>query len=174
MPSPRFLGTYSATLDGEGRLQLPAALRDEINVRSPEFRLMATFEADGSLCLRQKEHFDAWIDALQARPVRDQRARTTLHAVAAFSSPVKCDKQGRIRVPDALLALVGLDRSRPAAREVVLAGGLSELRLWSPSAWASFAESARESLGAGLDALLGGGSPFESPAEVSMGDETRS
>ena len=174
MPSPLFLGTFSATLDGEGRLQLPAALRDEINVRSPEFRLMATLDADGSLCLRQREHFDAWIASLQACPVRDQRARTTLLTVASFSSPVKCDKQGRIRVPDALLKLAGLDRSSPTAREVVLAGGFSELRLWSPSAWKSFAETARKSLGPGLDALLSAAPSALMAHEVPIGDDSRS
>ena len=174
MPTPQFLGTYTATLDAEGRLQLPAALRDEINVRSPEFRLMATFEADGSLCLRLKEQFDAWIAALNDCPARDQRARTTRLTVAAFSSPVKCDKQGRIRVPDALLGLVGLDRSSPASREVILAGGLSELRLWSPAAWSAFSKSARETLGDGLDALLGAGPGVGPPAEVPIGDDSRS
>jgi len=42
---------------------------------------------------------------------------------------------------------------------VVLVGGFSEVRVWSPTAWAGFGLSAREDFGAGLDALLGGGVP---------------
>ena len=161
MTLPQFLGVHSATIDAEGRIQLPALLRDEVNVRQPEFRFMATFEADGSLCLRSQAAFAAWAAALQARPARDQKDRTTLLTIAAFSAPVKCDKQGRIRVPDALLGLAGLDRARADAREVILVGGFQEIRLWSPAGWDEFSVQARRELGRGLDALM-------APAQVSL------
>lgn len=154
MTLPQFLGVHSATIDAEGRIQLPAPLRDEVNVRQPEFRFMATLEADGSLCLRSQNAFAAWAALLQARPARDQKDRTTLLTVAAFSGPVKCDKQGRIRVPDSLLTLAGIDRGKTNAREVLLVGGFQEIRLWSPSGWAEFSGQARLELGQGLDALM--------------------
>lgn len=154
MTQPQFLGVHSATIDAEGRIQLPAPLRDEVNVRQPEFRFMATLEADGSLCLRSQSAFAEWAALLQARPARDQKDRTTLLTVAAFSGPVKCDKQGRIRVPDALLNLAGIDRGNADAREVILVGGFQEVRLWSPGGWTEFALEARKGLGQGLDALL--------------------
>jgi DNA-binding transcriptional regulator/RsmH inhibitor MraZ len=72
---------------------------------------------------------------------------------------VRCDKTGRIRVPDALLASIGVDRNESNRREVVLVGGFSEIRVWSPLAWDGFGTTAREDFGAGLDALLGGGVP---------------
>ncbi len=157
MTLPQFLGVHSATIDAEGRIQLPALLRDEVNVRQPEFRFMATLEADGSLCLRSQNAFAAWAALLQSRPALDQRDRTTLLTVAAFSAPVKCDKQGRIRVPDALLNLAGIDRGKADTREVILVGGFQEIRLWSPGSWAEFSREARTGLGEGLDALLAQG-----------------
>ena len=42
MSSPQFLGVHAATIDPEGRIQLPVQLRDEVNLRSPEFRFMAS------------------------------------------------------------------------------------------------------------------------------------
>ena len=162
MTLPQFLGVHSATIDAEGRIQLPAPLRDEVNVRQPEFRFMATLEADGSLCLRSQSAFAAWAAALQARPARDQRDRATLLTVAAFSAPVKCDKQGRIRVADALLSFAGIDRSKQDSREVILVGGFQEIRLWSPGGWAQFSAQARSELREGLDALMADGdsSPY--------------
>ena len=151
-----FLGTHSATIDAEGRIQLPAPLRDELSLRQPEFRFVATLEGDGSVCLREREQWDRWARTLVAEAPRDQQARATLLTIAAHSAPVKCDRQGRIRVPDALLNLVGVDRRAPASREVVLVGGFEEIRLWSPSNWETFAEGARAELGVGLDRLLGG------------------
>lgn len=155
MSAPRFLGVHPATIDAEGRIQLPVLLRDEVNLRSPELSFMASLEADGSVCLRSREGFDAWAERLRAREPGTQRARRTLLAVAAFSAPVKCDKQGRVRVPDGLLRLAGIDRTADA-REVVLVGGFDEIRVWSPAGWEAFAAGAREGLEAGLDELLAG------------------
>jgi len=156
MSNSLFLGTHSATIDAEGRIQLPASLRDELSLRQPEFRFVATLEGDGSVCLREREQWDLWARALVDEAPRDQRARATLLTIAAHSAPVKCDRQGRIRVPDSLLSLVGVDRRAPASREVVLVGGFAEIRLWSPAAWEAFAAQARADLGGGLDRLLGG------------------
>lgn len=155
MSSPQFLGTYHATLDGEGRIQLPSSLRDEINFRQADFRLMATLEGDGSICLRGREDWERWTgELLQDRGPQGQRDRRTLMTVAAHSAPVKCDKQGRIRVTDALLGLVGLSRGKAGAREVVLVGAFREIRLWSAGGWESFSVAARGSLAGDLDELL--------------------
>lgn len=155
MAPPQFLGTYHATLDAEGRIQLPAALRDEINFRQPDFRLMATLEGDGSVCLRERADWERWTAGLLgAREPLRQQDRRTLLTVAAHSAPVKCDKQGRVRVSDTLLGVLGLDRSNVDARGVVLAGAFQEIRIWSSAGWEEFSSSARESLGAGLDELL--------------------
>lgn len=160
MSSPRqLLGVHTCTIDPEGRIQLPSALRDELNPRATDFRLMVNLEPDGSLCLREKEDWDGWITALHARPAATQRERRTLLFLAAHASSVRCDKSGRIRIPDALLASISVDRSEPDRREVVLVGGFSEIRVWSPAGWAGFGTSALDDFGAGLDALLGGGVP---------------
>ena len=153
--SSHFLGTHGATLDAEGRIQLPAPLRDELDLRRTEFRFVATLEGDGSLCLRDRSDWDRWAKGLVERASGDREGRATLLTIAAHSAPVKCDRQGRVRVPDALLELVGLDRRDPAAREVVVVGGFEDIRIWSPGDWGRFADRARSELGAGLDRLLG-------------------
>lgn len=155
MAPPNFLGTYSATLDAEGRIQLPAALRDEINFRQPDFRLMATLEGDGSVCLRERADWDRWTAGLLgAREPQRQQDRRTLLTVAAHSAPAKCDKQGRVRVSDVLLGVLGLDRSKVDARDVVLTGAFHEIRLWSLAGWERFSASARKTLEADLDDLF--------------------
>lgn len=157
MSSSQFLGTYQATLDTEGRIQLPAALRDEINFRQTDFRLMATLDGDGSLCLRERGDWERWCrQLLEARETLRQQDRRTLLTIASHSGPVKCDKQGRIRVADGLLTLIGLDRSKSDCREAVLAGAFREIRLWSADGWEEFSDSARRTLAADLDELLRG------------------
>ncbi|MEZ6014790.1 MAG: hypothetical protein R3F49_06740 [Planctomycetota bacterium] len=155
--SHQLLGVHSCTIDPEGRIQLPSALRDELNPRATDFRLMANLEPDGSLCLREKEDWDAWITALRARPAATQRERRTLLFLAAHASSVRCDKTGRVRIPDTLLASIGVDRNESERREVVLVGGFNEIRVWSPAGWAGFGAAVRDDFGPGLDALLGEG-----------------
>ena len=152
---PRFLGVHAATVDPEGRLQLPASLRDEVNVRAPEFGFVVTLDGSGSLCLRVRERFEEWAAALRSRAGHGQGDRGPLLTVAAHTAPVRCDKQGRVRVPDALLALIGVTREDRARREGVLVGGFDELHLWSPSGWDAWSAGARDRLATGLDALGG-------------------
>lgn len=155
--SHRFTGEYPATLDGEGRIQLPQALRDELNVRSPEFRLMANLEPDGSLCLRERAGWEAYVEELRRGPTASLRSRRTLLFLAANSSPVKCDKQGRVRIPDPLLAHAGIDRTKPGRKELVIVGNFDDLRVWNPDRWSAFGDEALADYGPGVDALLEGG-----------------
>ena len=171
MPSTRqLLGVHTCTIDPEGRIQLPSALRDELNPRAADFRLMANLEPDGSLCLREKEDWDAWAALLHARPAATQRERRTLLFLAAHASAVRCDKTGRIRIPDALLKVIGLDRSKPGRHEVVLVGGFTEVRVWSPEEWQRFGASVRDDFGPGLDAMFGGAGPAGSQGRLGMVD----
>ncbi len=150
----RFTGEYPATLDGEGRIQLPLALRDEMNVRSADFRLMANLEPDGSLCLRERHQWEEYVASLRNRPVMGLRDRRTLLFLAANSAAVRCDKQGRIRIPDPLLTHAGIDRTRPGRKELVIVGNFDELRVWHPDRWSAWGDEALQDFGPGIDALL--------------------
>lgn len=181
MPSTRhLLGVHTCAIDPEGRIQLPAALRDELNPRAADFRLMVNLEPDGSLCLREKDDWDAWTARLHARPAATQRERRTLLFLAAHASSIRCDKTGRVRIPDALLAAIGVDRepvrraqkgAEAGRREVVLVGGFTEVRVWSPAGWQRFGAAARDDFGAGLDALVG--PPGAPPAGLPAGEPAR-
>jgi MraZ protein len=149
-----YVGEYAATLDSEGRIQLPTVLRDELNVRRSEFRLMANLEPDGSICLREREQWEAFVDQLRSRPTASQRDRRTLLFLAARSAPVRCDKQGRVRIPDALLTHAGIDRTQPGRKELTLVGNFEDLRVFHPDRWRSLGEEALADFGSGIDALL--------------------
>ncbi|MCP5023991.1 MAG: hypothetical protein GY930_19770 [bacterium] len=149
------IGEHPATLDGEGRIQLPASLRDEINPRRADFSLMANLEPDGSICLRERRNWEDFVEDLRRSPADSARTRRTLLYLASSSAPVKCDKSGRVRIPDVLLLQVGLDRSSTVHRDVVLVGNFGDMRVWNPEGWASFREEARADYGSGIDDLIG-------------------
>ena len=153
------IGLYKATLDGEGRLQLPLGLRDEMNVRRPDFRLMANLEPDGSICLRERVDWEAHVDFLRRAAGESNRHRRAILFFAAHSSPVRCDKQGRVRIPDSLLGSAGMDRQAKGRKELVLVGNFGDLRVWSPERWEAFGKEALEDFERGVDSLLGAASP---------------
>ena len=163
--SSLYLGEFRATLDPEGRIQLPQALRDEMNVRRSDFRLMASLEPDGSVCLREREDWDRYVDRLRRRPTASLRDRRTLLFLAANSAPVRCDKQGRVRIPDSLLQHAGIDRTKSGRKELVIVGNFEELRVFESERWGVFGREALADYAAGVDALL-----VESPI---VGDEDR-
>lgn len=148
------IGQYKATLDGEGRLQLPLGLRDEMNVRRPDFRLMANLEPDGSICLRERAHWETYVDSLRQAAGASTRHRRAILFFAAHSSPVRCDKQGRVRIPDSLLGSAGLDRQAKGRKDLVLVGNFGDLRVWSPERWEAFGQEALEDFEGGVDSLL--------------------
>ncbi|MEZ5973561.1 MAG: hypothetical protein R3F33_14860 [Planctomycetota bacterium] len=155
MPQDLYLiGEHPATLDGEGRIQLPVALRDDLNPRATNFNLMGNLEPDGSICLREREDWVQYVSSLKDATVESARARRALTFLAAHSAPVKCDKTGRIRIPDALLVQVGLDRNDEQRRDVILVGNFGDIRVWSPEGWVQFRDEARGEYAAGLDDLL--------------------
>lgn len=151
----RYVGEYSATLDGEGRIQLPLSLRSELNVRR-ELRLMVNLEPDGSLCLREREDWERHVMRLRSRPTASLRNGRTLLFLAANSAPVRCDKQGRVRIPDPLLLHAGVDRTKAGRKELVIVGNFDDLRVWHPERWQAFGKEALADFGGGLEALLAG------------------
>ena len=155
--SSTYLGEFRATLDPEGRIQLPQALRDEMNVRRADFRLMANLEPDGSVCLREQKDWESYVGRLRSRPTASLRDRRTLLFLAANSAPVRCDKQGRVRIPDSLLRHAGIDRTKSGRKELVIVGNFDELRVFEPERWGAFGLEALADFAAGVDALLEGG-----------------
>ena len=116
---------------------------------------MANLEPDGSICLRERSEWQAYVDDLRRGPCTNQRARRTLQYLAAHSSAVKCDKTGRVRIPDSLLLEGGIDRAAEGRKDVVLVGNFDDVRVWSPAGWAQFQSDTRGDYSAGVDELLG-------------------
>lgn len=148
------VGEHAATLDAEGRILLPAPLRNLLNPAREEQALMATLEPEGGISLRSVEDWDRYVGTLRDRGSDGKRRRRVVMWLAAHSARVKCDRQGRVRVPDGLLSKAGVERSEEEKREVVVVGGLEQVVLWEPERWAEFCRVTEEVLSDDLDALV--------------------
>ncbi len=127
-----FRGRYEYSLDAKGRLSIPARFR-EIIVRDYHAEVVITTALDGNL--------DCWPLAVwgevEERLNRLPSSRIEVKRFKRFyiSGAVECtlDKQGRILLPPTLRSWAGLDQ--PQGNQVVIAGQVGKLEIWSKERW---------------------------------------
>ncbi|MCB9915997.1 MAG: hypothetical protein H6828_12780 [Planctomycetes bacterium] len=152
-PQAWFSGEHATSLDPEGRILLPVGLRNVLNPGRDDVTLMASLEPEGCLCVRPVEQWDAYVRRLRERAGNGARDRRLTMILAATSSPMKLDRQGRMRIPDPLLERVGISRTDAARQDVVVAGHFDDLRVWSAAGWERFSAEAVEAFAQDLDQL---------------------
>ena len=120
-----FKGEYNHTIDPKGRLIIPSRFRELLG---EEF--VITKGLDGCLSIYPQEEWETFEEKLRALPLTNKNARTLTRFFVAGACTCELDKQGRILVPQTLREFAGLDK------DVVLAGNLNRIEVWSKEAWA--------------------------------------
>ena len=118
-----FVGAFERQLDDKGRLALPAAFRDRLG----DFCYLAKGH-DKSVTVVPGPTFEEEAELMATRVRNGEVSRDVLRALAGSAELVQLDKQGRVKVGDALRQYAEL----PLAGGVVVAGSFDRLELWSP------------------------------------------
>jgi MraZ protein len=122
----RFVGRYEHSLDGKGRIILPARFRSS-------FESLALVSKYNERCLAiwTPEAFDRKADemALLLDGTPEERARA--RAWSMGSAEVDLDRQGRVAIPSYLREFAGL----ADGSTVLVHGALNHIELWNPDAW---------------------------------------
>jgi MraZ protein len=118
----------TATLDEKGRLSLPSELRGALDYRKVDRIVLHWFRGSiwGWTPEDYKRHAEGRLEG------HDPFASDTVdfvHAFLALNEEVRIDQAGRIRVPNELRELAGIDR------EVRLFSAAGRLELWDPGRW---------------------------------------
>jgi MraZ protein len=122
-----FRGRYQHALDEKGRLNIPSRFRD-----------ILAQEHDGRLVITNLPHClvgytpEQW-KAIEARSGKLSTVKSNVQSFLRYfySGATECelDKQGRILIPPSLREAVDLDR------QVVIAGMLNRIEIWSLVRW---------------------------------------
>lgn len=120
-----FKGEYNHSIDPKGRLIIPSKFRELLG---EEF--VMTKGLDGCLSIYPQQEWEAFEEKLRALPLTNKNARTLTRFFVAGACTCELDKQGRILVPQTLREFAGLEK------DVVLAGNLNRIEVWSKEAWA--------------------------------------
>ena len=119
-----FMGEYSHSIDAKGRLIIPSKFREQLG---EEFVL--TKGLDGCLFIFPNDEWVIFEEKLKALPLTNKSARTFSRFFVAGAASCELDKQGRILVPQTLREFAGLEK------DVILAGNLSRVEVWSKEKW---------------------------------------
>lgn len=132
-----FRGVYEHQIDAKGRTSFPVKLRETL-VGSYDDRLIVTTALDACLhCypVREWEQFEA---GLARRNPMEPGVKALLRLYVAPAQEVQLDKLGRVLIPPSLRAHAALEK------ELVWAGMVKVIELWSKDGWVKAQESARQ------------------------------
>lgn len=121
-----FLGEYQHTLDGKGRVSLPARFRLELGEK-----IVISRGFEGCLYIHRSDAYREFLgDALAGSDFDPKYAKVRrFFATKAVESEV--DKSGRVHLPPAYREHAGL------GGKVVVAGNVDRIELWDADRWAT-------------------------------------
>ena len=120
-----FTGEYRHTLDGKGRLAVPARFRAQLEDGAVVSRWI-----DGCLAIHTRTGWDALAEKVAALPITDAASRLFGRSIFAGASETDIDRQGRILLPSYLREGIGLEG------EAVVVGSRDHAEIWAPATWA--------------------------------------
>lgn len=123
-----FLGDYIHTLDGKGRVVMPAAFRNAI--KEDGGNVVVAQGSDGNLVIFTASKFDQIAEEESQRP-RLRDTRRDLRAKFAKSDYQRMDSQGRVTLKPKLREFAGLTD----AAEVAVVGLYDRIEVWDVAAY---------------------------------------
>ncbi len=130
-----FRGVFEHAIDAKGRTSLPAKIREVLAANYDE-RLIVTTGLDPCLHAYPVREWEALEVALARRSVLEPGIKQLMRLYVAGAQECPVDKLGRVLIPPSLRAHAGLEK------EVVWAGMVKVIELWSASGWAKAREEA--------------------------------
>ncbi len=122
-PRTLFVGVHEHTIDGKGRLILPAGFRSHLADGAYVTAL------DGCVGILPVDEFAHTAEELRSQTGQRLVDINALRSFAAQADFVVPDAQGRMRILPHLRASAGLDR------RVIVTGMIRRIEIWSPERW---------------------------------------
>ena len=126
-----FLGEYSHSLDGKGRVVMPSKFRPSLDdgcvVTKGQERCVYVFPMD-------KWHEES--SKVLRLPRTDRRARNYARSFFASASDQTLDRQGQVQIPESLRRYAGLEK------DLAVVGVADRIEVWATDVWQTVAAEA--------------------------------
>ncbi|RDV39349.1 division/cell wall cluster transcriptional repressor MraZ [Bradymonadaceae bacterium TMQ3] len=137
-----FRGQYEHTMDGKGRISVPARYREVLAANDPTGdhadRLILTRTFEQCLVVYPMDKWLAFEEKVRALPQFNPSVQQLKRVYIAGAVECSIDSHGRLLVPQAMRDFAQLDR------ECVWVGQLDTVELWSRAKWDGAVEDALE------------------------------
>jgi MraZ protein len=120
----RFFGRFEHSLDVKGRLILPSRYRTQIGPQA----FLSQYQ-DRCLALWTPEGFEKQMAEMERLQEQGRTQRNLARLMAAGSTDVDIDRQGRLAIPGYLREYARLESA------VLVVGALNRVELWNPVEW---------------------------------------
>ncbi|EEG77635.1 division/cell wall cluster transcriptional repressor MraZ [Dethiobacter alkaliphilus] len=124
-----FMGEYQHSVDGKGRLIMPAKFREALGER-----FVVTRGLDNCLFVYPMEEWTILEKKLKALPFTRSDARAFMRFFFSGAAECELDKQGRVLVPNNLRDHAKL------LKDAVVIGVSNRVEIWSQEVWDSYSE----------------------------------
>ncbi len=135
-----FRGVFEHQIDGKGRTSFPAKLRETL-VGTYDERLIVTTSLDACLHAYPVREWEQLELALSRRNPMEPGVKQLMRLYVASAQECPLDKLGRILIPPTLRNHASLEK------DVIWAGMVKVIELWSKEGWARAQDEARTEAG---------------------------
>lgn len=120
-----FSGTFEHSLDGKGRLTIPASFRSDFSDGA-----VLRKGSDGSIEILPRPAWNLFLSKLKEISKTDRPGQRWVTLQLASAVTVELDKAGRVLMSQEFRTFAGLE-----AGPVVVTGALDRLKVWEPGRW---------------------------------------
>ncbi|MDP3888758.1 MAG: division/cell wall cluster transcriptional repressor MraZ [bacterium] len=124
-----FIGQYEHNLEEKGRLSVPKKFRADLSEGG-----VLTRGLDGCLFLFPKKRWEEFVEKLSQTPLTKADARGFARLLTYGATEIEIDGQGRMLLPEFLRRFAGIKK------EVVLAGAIERVEIWSKENFTAYQE----------------------------------
>lgn len=129
-----FSGESKHHLDEKGRLSIPAKFR-KWHTDDSDYTFVVTKGQDPCLVAYPSQEWDEIAKKLISLSQFNKRNRAFIRTFCRNAARLKCDKQGRVLIPQSLLDYANIEK------DVIIIGTINSLEIWSPENFENHKES---------------------------------
>ena len=133
-----FSGRYEHTIDAKGRVSIPSKFREILTSSYGDDRLIVTSFMDPCLIAYPVAEWQAIEERVRQLPRFDPVVVRVKRVLVSGATECQIDRNGRILIPPVLRQFAGLKR------EMVWAGHVDSIEIWSKGNWERMHEKASE------------------------------
>lgn len=124
-----FRGWFEHSINGKGRVSIPAAFRDALSKQDEDRVIVTTNVAARSLVVYPLSQWAEFEQRLRQAPQFDQKIQQFRRIYVAGAMECAIDKLGRIVLPARLRKQVEIES------EVVFSGDIEKFQIWARDEW---------------------------------------